>query len=149
MSAVPLSPPAKDDADDLGFDFALDRRRPVADQVYEQLRAAIVEVKLLPRTSISESRICRHSGVSRTPVRAAILRLSGEGLIDVYPQQGSYVAPISLTDIHDGHFVRKAWSLRSSPRPAQRWTPERVRTAREIAARGEAALARRRHRGLP
>lgn len=128
------------ESDELGFDFVLDRRQPVADQVYEQLKAAIVQAKLLPRTSISESRICRHSGVSRTPVRAAILRLSEEGLIDVYPQQGSYVSPIGLTDIHDGHFIRKSLELSVLDEAAARWTAEKSHAARAIVARGADAV---------
>ena len=140
MTAATATPTAKAETDPLGFDFVLDRRHPVADQIYDSLKAAIVQVKLLPRTSISESRMCRHFGVSRTPVRAAILRLSEEGLIDVYPQQGSYVAPIRLADIHDGHFIRKSLELSILTEAAARWTPEKSRQARDIVARGEAAI---------
>ena len=74
--------------------FQLDRKQPVSEQIYEALKHSILTVQLLPGASISENTICRHFGVSRTPVRSAIVRLAEEGLIDVYPQQGSFVAPI-------------------------------------------------------
>ena len=73
-----------------------DRRRQVGDQVYEALKKAIVSLRLPPGASISENRICRQIGVSRTPVRAAIIRLVEDGLIEVFPQKGSFVAPIKL-----------------------------------------------------
>lgn len=137
-NAIPS--PMGADSGDLEFDFALDRRRPVADQIYESLKAAIVTVKLFPGTSISESRMCRHFGVSRTPVRAAILRLSEEGLIDVYPQQGSYVAPIRLSEINVSQFVRKALELAILAEAAQRWTPAKSLEARAIVASQQAAV---------
>ena len=80
----------------LAVSLSLNRKLPVADQVYEALKKAIVTLQLMPGASISENRICRTFGVSRTPVRSAIARLREEGLIDVYPQQGSFVAPIRL-----------------------------------------------------
>ncbi len=141
MTAATATPTAKAETDPLGFDFVLDRRHPVADQIYESLKAAIVQGKLLPRASISESRMCRHFGVSRTPVRAAILRLSEEGLIDVYPQQGSYVAPIGLTDIQDGHFIRKSLELSILSEAATRWSEDKSREARAIVERGATAVS--------
>ncbi|MCX5515401.1 GntR family transcriptional regulator [Kaistia algarum] len=139
-SAIAIAP-VKPEADAFDFDFVLDRRRPVADQIYESLKAAIVSVKLLPGTSISESRMCRHFGVSRTPVRAAILRLSEEGLINVYPQQGSYVSAIGLSDIRDGHFIRKSLELSILSEAAAQWTTQKSLEARAIVARGADAVA--------
>ena len=100
----------------LPLTFRLDRRRIVSEQVYEALKAAIVGVRLLPGTWISENRICRHLGVSRTPVRTAIVRLAEEGLIDVYPQQGSFVAPIRLAGIAESRSCGACWKGRSCAR---------------------------------
>ena len=60
-----------EDEDDalLRLTINFDRRRQVSDQVYEALKKAIVSLRLPPGTSISENRICRQIGVSRTPVR--------------------------------------------------------------------------------
>ena len=125
----------------LPIDIAVDRRRPVADQVYDALKAAIVTVRLPPGASISENRMCRHFGVSRTPVRSAIVRLAEEGLIDVYPQQGSFVAPIRFNEVRDCHFVRKHLELAILAEAAARWTPEMSREARAIVASHAQALA--------
>ena len=107
-----LAAEIEDDEDAiLRLTIAFDRRRPVSDQVYEALRKAIVSLRLPPGASISENRICRQIGVSRTPVRAAIIRLVEDGLIEVFPQKGSFVAPIKLSSVRVNHFIRKALEL--------------------------------------
>lgn len=119
----------------------LDRRSSVADQVHRVLREAIVRVRLLPGTPISENSICRQFAVSRTPVRAAIQRLSEEGLVDVYPQQGSFVAPIRIGGIHDNHFVRRSLEVALLREVAPHWTPAMSRTLREAVDAQRAAIA--------
>ncbi len=98
-------------------------------------------MRLLPGTSISENRICRHFGVSRTPVRSAIIRLAEEGLIDVYPQQGSFVAPIRLPSIAASRFVRRALEVAVLREAARNWTTEMSRRARAIIAAQARAVA--------
>jgi DNA-binding GntR family transcriptional regulator len=142
---VPVAATTADhpDQDEAAFavSFRLDRKQPVSDQIYDALKQAIVSVRLLPGTSISENRICRHFGVSRTPVRTAIVRLAEEGLIDVYPQQGSFVAPIRLSGIAASRFVRRVLEAAVLREAAQRWTPEMSREARAIIASQAEAIA--------
>ena len=122
--------------------FALDRRQPVSEQVYEVLRQAIIGVQLPPGTPISENSLCRQFTVSRTPVRAAILRLSKEGLVDVYPQQGSFVSAIKLSDIRDSHFVRRSLERALLREVAGRWTPAMSREMRDVIAAQADDIAR-------
>ena len=110
-------------------EFRVDRKLPVSDQVYDALRSAIVRVQLRPGALISENSIGRQFGVSRTPIRAALQRLAEEGLIDVFPQQGSFVAPIKLSDIMDSHFVRRSLELAVLEEAARLWSPDRSRIA--------------------
>jgi len=130
-----------DDGIAAALTIKLDRRQSVSDQIYAALKRAIVSVRLPPGTSISENRICRHMGVSRTPVREAIIRLVEDELIDVFPQQGSFVAPIKLTTIHESHFVRKALEIEVLRRAASAWTPGASASLRAFIARQEMALA--------
>jgi GntR family transcriptional regulator, rspAB operon transcriptional repressor len=125
----------------LPLSFRLDRKRSVSDQVYDALKGAIVSVRLMPGASISENRICRHLGVSRTPVRTAIVRLAEEGLIDVYPQQGSFVAPIRLAGAAEARFVRRVLEVAILREAAAIWTPELSAEARAIVACQEVAGA--------
>lgn len=100
-----------------------DRKSSVCDQVHAALRRAIVEVRLLPNERISENALCRQFSVSRTPVRGAIQRLAEEGLVDVSPQRGSFVAPLKLEGLKDSHFVRRSLELALLRETAQKWTP--------------------------
>lgn len=131
MSALPNKQPGPDE-DGLGFAVDINRKHPVGDQIYEALKQAIITVRLMPGTSISENRICRHFGVSRTPVRSAVVRLSEDGLIDVYPQQGSFVAPIRLAEVRDSHFIRKHLELALLREAAASWTSAKSAEARAI-----------------
>lgn len=67
--------------------------RPVSlrEQVAEQIRTAIIEGQLRPGDHIVESTLTEQLGVSRTPVREALLALVAEGLVTVRPQSGSFV----------------------------------------------------------
>lgn len=125
----------------LALSGSLNRKLTVSDQVYDALKEAIVSVKLLPGASISENRICQHFGVSRTPVRTAIVRLVEEGLIDVYPQQGSFVAPIRLSGIAESRFIRRALEVAVLREAAAVWTPELSQRARAIIAAQAEAIA--------
>jgi DNA-binding GntR family transcriptional regulator len=86
---------------------AVDRRRPIVPQIYEALRDAIVSVAFLPGRAISETEMAAGFGVSRTPIREALIRLADEGLIDIYPQAGTFVSRIDLAAVREAQFVRQ------------------------------------------
>jgi DNA-binding GntR family transcriptional regulator len=132
--------PEAEDAAVLALRIKLDRRHSVSEQIYAGLRQAIVSLRLPPGTSISENRICRQIGVSRTPVREAIIRLVEDDLIEVFPQQGSFVAPIKLSTIRESHFIRKALELAVLRRAAGLWTPAASEEARSLIAAQQAAV---------
>ena len=131
----------KDVAEAPALDFRIDRKRPVTDQVYDALKAAIISVRLPPRASVSENRICGQFGVSRTPVRNAIIRLVEDELIEVFPQQGSFVAPIKLSNIKDSHFIRRSLELAVLDEAARIWTPALTAQSQAIIMCQKAALA--------
>src|SRR5271156_5176862 len=90
-------------------DILVVRRQPtIGDQVRTYLRERIVDGRLLPNHPLSENHIASQLGLSRTPVREAFIKLEDEGLIAIYPQYGSFVAPIRVSDVYDGQFVREA-----------------------------------------
>jgi len=63
-----------------------------------------VALKLAPRTRLSEKELSLQLGVSRSPIREALLKLADEGLVWIRPQSGTAVAPISIRDVYDGQF---------------------------------------------
>jgi DNA-binding GntR family transcriptional regulator len=85
------------------------RERPFESaRVHAWLRQAILAVELVPGAMIAESEIAARFGTSRTPVREALLRLADEGLVEIRPQRGTYVARMSLARIEEALFVRTA-----------------------------------------
>lgn len=62
---------------------------------YEYIKQKIIRWELLPMSDISEEKIQTELGLSRTPVREAILRLEKEGFLYVYPRKGTIVAEVS------------------------------------------------------
>lgn len=91
---------------------AIDPALPKTAQVYEMLRRAIVGLELQPGAPISEKLICERLGISRTPLREAILQLHAEKLVDVRPNSGTFVSPIDLQHVMDGQIVREALEMR-------------------------------------
>src|SRR6201986_347043 len=71
------------------------------DDVYERLRDDILACTLAPGDDMREQELAERYGVSRQPVREALLRLEREHLVTVQPRQGYRVNPISLSDARD------------------------------------------------
>jgi GntR family transcriptional regulator, rspAB operon transcriptional repressor len=86
----------------------IDRQLPISPQVYAALREAILNLQLAPGAMLSEQTLAAELGVSRTPVREAILRLTREGLVVVYAQSGTVVSKIDLAQVEEARFVRSA-----------------------------------------
>lgn len=84
------------------------RPRSTAQNVFELLRSDIVLGVLKPLDAIKEVEIAERLGVSRTPVREALLRLANLGLVDIFPQSGTRVAPIRLEKVRAAQLIREA-----------------------------------------
>jgi DNA-binding GntR family transcriptional regulator len=84
------------------------RPRSTAANVYEMLRNDIVLGALKPQQPIREAEIAERLTVSRTPVREALLRLSSLGLVDIFPQSGTVVAPIRTEKVRAAQLIREA-----------------------------------------
>lgn len=83
----------------------------LSQRTYLALRQAILNLAFRPGEALRKGEICAALGVSRSPVAEAIARLSVEGLVDVVPQAGTYVARYSMQEIREGAFLREAIEL--------------------------------------
>ena len=90
------------------FQFSRLHDRTAQPQAAGALRQAILTGTLPPGTRLSEQEIADAIGTSRQPVREAFLRLSGEGLLDIRPQRGTFVSKIDALEVLDARFVREA-----------------------------------------
>ncbi|MFE1600544.1 GntR family transcriptional regulator [Methylobacterium sp. ID0610] len=116
-------------------------RAPSAATVIRQdLRAGIASLALLPGQPINEKEIAARYGVSRTPVHEAVLKLADEGLVEIFPQAGTYVARIPYRDLPEVIVIRRALEESSARLAAEHATPaglaglERIMTALDAAA---------------
>lgn len=82
--------------------------RSTREQVYWDLRSAIVAGRLAPGQKLSESEVAGQLGVSRTPAREALASLRDEGLVAIVPQFGTFVTTISEQSVADAVFARTA-----------------------------------------
>jgi len=101
----------------------MDLALPKSAQVYDLIRRAIVGLSLPPGIGINEKAICEQLGISRTPLREAILRLSAENLVAVIPNSGTYVSRIDLQTVFDGQLVRDALEMKVVRLAAVRMSP--------------------------
>ena len=73
----------------------------LVDAAYEQIRRRILDNVWPPGHRALEQEVALALGMSRTPVREALMRLSGEGLVEVIPRHGMRVLPVSPTDMRE------------------------------------------------
>jgi len=77
------------------------RRAQLSDEVAGHLRGAIMSGTLRPGTFIRLDETAAELGVSVTPVREALLKLRGEGMVQLEPHRGHVVLPLTRQDIED------------------------------------------------
>ncbi|MFK8847758.1 GntR family transcriptional regulator [Streptomyces sp. Ac-502] len=74
---------------------------PAAERVYAYVKQAVLERHYEGGMLLTEGELAEAVGVSRTPVREALLRLEVEGLLKLYPKKGAMVLPVSAQEIAD------------------------------------------------
>lgn len=90
-----------------------------AERVYRELRRRIRGLELQPGSRLQKNEIAVEFRVSRAPVSEAIAWLAEEGLVDVYPQSGSFVAPIRPEDVHEALLIRTGLEVEAVRRVTQ------------------------------
>ena len=83
-------------------------KRTLSRKVFEYLYNDILFLKLKPGQLIKEKEISTKLDVSRTPIREALLKLEDEGLVEIYPQRGTYISKISIESVYESHFIRES-----------------------------------------
>jgi DNA-binding GntR family transcriptional regulator len=99
----------------------------VVDTVRETLREAILAGRLLPGQKLSVPELARQMGVSRSPVREAILQLVAEGLAVERSRRGVVVAKFSMRDLREIYEIREVLETLAVRLAAQRIRPEQLR----------------------
>jgi DNA-binding GntR family transcriptional regulator len=80
----------------------------VRDRTLETLRRGIISLELAPGSPISENELAARFGVSRTPVRESLILLREDGLVQVFPQLGTFVSRVDAAKVAQAQFIREA-----------------------------------------
>lgn len=81
--------------------------------VYNELRRKVIELEFLPGAPLSENELAAELGVSRTPIREALIMLAQDDLVQVFPKIGSFVSRIDAQRVIDAQFLRESVELAS------------------------------------
>lgn len=82
------------------------RHVSLRDQAYNAIKRLIITCELRPGEVLSEPALSTQLDIGRTPIRQAIDRLLGDGLVEVMPRKGTIVKPVSLDEIFNVIDVR-------------------------------------------
>lgn len=83
----------------------------LADQIFEALKEQIISLQLKPGTRLMVGELAETFGASHTPVKEALRRLAGEGLIEIIPHRGTFVSQLSRKEICELLEIRLALEL--------------------------------------
>lgn len=119
------------------------RTATAASRIYADLRAELVSLARRPGEPISEGDIASSYGVSRTPVREAILKLSDEGLVEIFPQSGINVSRIPIAALPEAIVIRRALEETTVRLTAGLATPSQILALHSILERQREADAAR------
>ena len=114
------------------MELARIRRERAVDAVYNSLRQAILASLLKPGERLNVDDLADKLGVSLTPVRQAIQQLSTEGLVEIKPRSGTFVASLSARDVEETFEIRCALECLAADKAVENITPEQLRRLREL-----------------
>ena len=109
----------------------------LTEKAYQAISGAIARLELKPGETLTQDRLAKWLGISRTPVREALRRLEQDGLIQNVPGRGLIVTELTIKDVEDLLELLRILDTQAAYLAAQRRTPEQ---AEELAAIAEALL---------
>lgn len=108
----------------------LERRLPAPQSASaaagEVIREAIIDGRLPPGQRLKEEELARELGISRTPVREALLLLESEGLVESIPRRGATVRSYAVSDLDDVYQLRALLEGHAARLAAARISPDDV-----------------------
>lgn len=109
--------------DAIDWTSVIDPKLPIATQAYTWIKRAILTLELRPNEALSEKELSVKFGISRTPVREALIKLADEGLVDIFPQRGTHVSPIRVSQVVEAQFIREALEVAVVSKATEKMNP--------------------------
>jgi GntR family transcriptional regulator, rspAB operon transcriptional repressor len=125
------------------FETALDSGEPLAAQIKKILLLRIVTNTLRPGERLSENELSASLGVSRQPVRDALIRLAEAGLVRALPQRGTEVTRIAIQRVYSGRFLREAVEVAVIREAAVRAEPSMIEAMDRMIEAQEVAVTKK------
>jgi DNA-binding GntR family transcriptional regulator len=113
---------------------------PLGDRVYQELRRGILEGLFPPGTILPEDQLTRAMGASRTPVREALMRLKGDGLVLIIPRKGARVLELDREELNDLIEVREVFETAFFDRAVKNIKRSEFKKIRERFRRAEESM---------
>ena len=83
------------------------RKGSVEERMYHEIYDAIMEHRLPPRTKLTEHSLCEIYATARHTVRKVLSRLAADGMVDLEPNRGAFIASPSTDEAHDMFELRQ------------------------------------------
>jgi len=122
----------------LGKDGVIAVARSASDIATELIREAIFEGRLDPGQRLKEEELAQELGISRTPVREALLILQAEGLVSAVPNRGAVVRTYTEADLIDMYELRALLESFAAHQAAKRISDEQLERLTESCERFKA-----------
>jgi DNA-binding GntR family transcriptional regulator len=106
--------------------------KSLKEQVYDYLRQQLRSGEILPGSAINLDETSRKLGVSRTPLRDALLQLESEGFVTIYPRRGIIVNTLSLEDIKNYYQIIGALESTALLQASDKIGEDEIRRMEEI-----------------
>jgi DNA-binding GntR family transcriptional regulator len=119
----------------------LPRSTTTSDLVVDAIRSAILAGRLAPGQTLVERRLAEQLGVSKTPVREALIALSAAGLVTVTPNRGTVVRTLAAEDVRQAYEVRALLEPWAVARTVRRAAPDTASAARAALAEARTHLS--------
>jgi GntR family transcriptional regulator, rspAB operon transcriptional repressor len=94
--------------------------------VFEQLRRSILTCELPPGAAIYEQELAQQFGVSKSPIREALLRLQEQKLVEVRARSGYRIKPVSITDANEIYEMRQMYERACVVRAIEKATDRQI-----------------------
>ena len=109
----------------------------LVDEIHERLLEMISMGKLAPNSKLHQARLAEGLGVSRTPIREALLRLEGEGLVYMQPGRGMFVTGLQSSEVRELYEAREVLEPLAARLACERATPRDIASVQAIQSRHE------------
>lgn len=108
------------------FDGHAPLARTASAAAADLIRRAIVDGRVQPGHRLKEEELAQQFGISRTPIREALLVLQTEGLVEAMPNRGATVRAYEPADLEDMYELRALLEGHAAARAATRVTPDQL-----------------------